>query len=386
MSQKLKVVVVVGVCLLALVAVFYSPNLDMAEPKRASITIVHDLSEHPIYSKYVFGETDNVIDFGIQPLWIPTSVISEAMKRDVVLRKALSEEGLKIRFHSFLKGADVNFFLQRGDLEVGIGGDMPALTATSTSRALVAALIQQGFCSLVAGRHILIKELKGKRIAYPFGSIAHYSLLRALSSAGLTEGDVRLVPLDVTEMPDGLNRGKIDAFSAWEPTPTIGLTRFPGQVIIHRSLSSGYLYFSPDFADRHPDALRLITASEVRALNWLGRWDKNLLEASRWTMLAGQALSGQKSVLSAKQYVALAKDDLLGIPSVGAIPANDLKSGGRLFQEFKFLKRLGKISASVSWDEVMSRFDQSVIEEVASTPEKYQLRTYEYQDDGNETN
>ena len=36
MSQKLKVSLVVATCLLALVAVVYSPNLDMAEPKRDS--------------------------------------------------------------------------------------------------------------------------------------------------------------------------------------------------------------------------------------------------------------------------------------------------------------------------------------------------------------
>ena len=86
-----------------------------------------NLSEHPIYRTYSFGSSDNVVDIGTQPLWVPTCLISEAMRHDNILRDALSERGLEVRFHAFLKGADVNFFLERGELEVAIGGDMPAL-------------------------------------------------------------------------------------------------------------------------------------------------------------------------------------------------------------------------------------------------------------------
>ena len=99
------------------------PGSDHASPP--------NLSEHPIYRTYSFGSSDNVIDIGTQPLWVPTCLISEAMRHDNILRDALSERGLEVRFHAFLKGADINFFLERGDLEVAIGGDMPALVAAA---------------------------------------------------------------------------------------------------------------------------------------------------------------------------------------------------------------------------------------------------------------
>ncbi len=341
-----------------------------------------DLSDHPIYSKYDFSPEENVIDMGIQPLWVPTCIIAETIRRDVVLREALAHEGVRIRFHSFLKGADVNFFLRRRDLEVGIGGDMPAITAAAESKVLVGGLIQQGFCAIVSTRHMPPEQLRGARIGYAFGSNAHYALLNALSAAGLRETDVRLIPLEVNQMPDALERGMIDAFSAWEPTPTIALIRFENQVVIHRSLSSGYLYFSRSFAELHPEALRLILASQLRAMGWLSRDQDNLVEASRWAIEAGRELSGEAPVLSAEQYATLAKSDLLGISSMPTIPEQDLVSGGRLSAEFKFLKALGRVPAAVEWDHVRSCFDRTILEEVISARREYRLASYQYRPEG----
>ncbi len=337
-----------------------------------------DLSDHPIYSKYEFSEEDNVIEVGIQPLWVPTCIVAEAMRRDVVLQKALAQEGLEIRFHPFLKGADVNFFLRRGDLEAGIGGDMPALTAAAGFNVLVAGLMQQGFCAVVAGRHMPMDELRGKRIAYPFGSNAHYALLRALSSVGVEEADVRLVPLDVDQMPDALADGSIDAFSAWEPTPTIAVTRFSNQVVIHRSLSSGYLYFSRSLAESRPEALRLILASQLRAMQWLRRDPQNLVDASDWAIEAGRRLSGRTPVLTAEDYGKLANRDLLGLSSMPAIPQEDQMADGRLSAEFGFLKKMGKIPAAAPWEDVRSCFDRTIFQEVVSSERKYHLSRYQY--------
>ena len=56
------------------------------------IPAVPDLSDHPIYMNYEFGQDDSVIDLGTQPLWVPTCLISEVMQRDTVLYAALAEQ------------------------------------------------------------------------------------------------------------------------------------------------------------------------------------------------------------------------------------------------------------------------------------------------------
>lgn len=333
-----------------------------------------DLDAHPLYSTYDFGKSGAVVDIGIQPLWVPTCIITEVMKRDGVLVEALAGMGMEVRFHAFLKGADINFFLQRGDLEAGIVGDMPALTAAAESGALVAALVQQGYCAIVAKRYGFVCDLRGKRVGYAFGSNAHYALLEALSAVGVEEKDLLLVPLDVHEMPDALERGSIDAYSAWEPTPTLSLARFEDHVVIHRSLTSGYLYFSRPFADANDKALRHVTASALRAAAWLFRSHENLSEASQWALEAGAEVSEEVMLLSKEDYVTLAGQDILGLTSVPMIPENDLAPGGPLFKEFEFLKTLGRIDSAADWSDIRACFDRGIIPDVLSERAKYRLR------------
>jgi len=130
-----------------------------------------NLLKHSIYSNYVFDNTDKVINIGIQPLYLPTGLISEVMERDMVLQKALQGLGVEVRYYPFLKGNDVNFFLQNKDLDIGIGGDMPAISAAAKMNIIIPVTLQQGFTSIVAPRPMLTSQLRGKRIAYPFAQL-----------------------------------------------------------------------------------------------------------------------------------------------------------------------------------------------------------------------
>jgi NitT/TauT family transport system substrate-binding protein len=186
-----------------------------------------------------------------------------------------------------------------------------------------------------------------------------------------------MTPLDVNEMPQALDSDEIDAFSAWEPIPTIALTRYRDQVVIHKSLTTGYLYFSPSFVDRYPKAVRQIVASELRALGWM-KQDQNLVQASQWALQAGQNLSGQTAVLAVEQYAEIAQSDLLGTTSVAALPGRDLETDGRLFREFEFLKDLGKIPDTTDWEAVRGCFDLEFIDQILADAQEYQLGTYEY--------
>ena len=375
----------VGVLLVAVVVLLITiVRFRTGKIETVSDVLPPDMSDHPIYSKYEFGETANIIDIGIQPLEIPPGIISEAMKRDTVLEDALSGLGLEARFHPFLKGADINFFLRRGDMEVVFAGDMPTVTAATTLDIIVVTLTKMGFNSIVTRERMLLKNLRGKRIAYAFGSNAHYSLLEALANAGLKENAVRLIPLDVTEMPDALAKGEIDAFSAWEPTPAAALARSDGFVAIHRTISTSYMYFARSFAEKNPEAASQIVASQSRSMMWMQQQRQNLLQACRWTLQAGENLSGEKPTLSAKQYAALMQRDMLDFMSVPVIPDNSLAPNGSLHREFEFLKNLGEMPSSSDWDSVRGSFDSRIINEVLASPKKYGLGEYRYHIDGDD--
>ncbi len=381
MSQRRALIALTVTSLLFLVfAVFFILGSIKGDNKhkQAEIDPQKVLQNHPIYSGYEFRKGENVINIGVQPLWVPTGFITEALKRDTVLHKGLSTLGKELRFYSFLKGDDVNFFLKRGNIDVGIGGDMPAIRAASTFDVIIPVLIQQGFCSIVAKRHMLLKELKGESIGYAFGSNAHYALLNALAYEGINKSHVNLISMDVTEMPESLQKGEISAFSAWEPTPTITLNKYQENVVIHRSQSSGYMYFLKSFSDKHPEAMNQIVAAEIRAVKWMNNDIKNLMKASSWALSAGQELSGKKLALTVLQNVELAQKYILGLSSIPIIPSKYLEQGGPLQKEFKFLKDLGKIPMSVKWERSRNSFDRKIIREIIANSKKYRLDEFKY--------
>lgn len=370
---------IIGALFLTGVILLSSITLLIAgKAKESPIVQTPDLSNHPIYSNYKFSKEKNVINIGVQPIYLPTGFISEAMKRDTILQKALLEPGVEVRYYAFLKGDDVNFFIRRGDLDAGISGDMPVITAAATMDVIIPVLIQQGFTSIIANRPMLISELRGRNIGYAFGSNAHYALLRSLASEGLNETNVNLVPMEVTQMPEALHAGKVDAFSAWEPTAAITLIKYPESVAIHRYLSSGYMYFTKIILEDHPEAVRQIVASEIRAIQWVQDDTQNLLQASEWAIQAGESLTGQNVELSVEKNASLAKRDILGLSSAPIIPRCDLETNGLLYMEFEFLKTMGKIPASSNWEGVRNSFDWRIINIVLSDSKKYSLNEFNY--------
>ncbi len=378
-NVKVKVKRIISLSLAAGVILLISTTfLKTGKAEKYSEFTTPDLSIHPTYSNYKFNKAEDIINLGVQPIYSPTGLISETMKRDTTLHDALSGLGMKVRFYAFLKGDDVNYFLRRGDIDAGISGDMPVITAAATMDVLAPALIQQGFTSVIANRPMLIRELRGKNIGYAFGSNAHYALLKALASGGLNETQVNLIPIEVTKMQEALATGKIEAFSAWEPTSTITLTKYPESVIIHRYLSSGYIYFKKTFSDKHPEVVRQIIAAEIRALRWMQSNRQNLLQASEWALQAGEDLTNHKLELSAAQNASVAENDILGLTSPPIIPQNDLRQNGPLHMEFEFLKTLGKIPASTNWEKVHNSFDLQTIIDVLANSKKYKLNEFSY--------
>ncbi|MES0336725.1 MAG: ABC transporter substrate-binding protein [Candidatus Magnetobacterium sp. LHC-1] len=346
-----------------------------------SLAVAYTSTEPPVdprYLKYEFGNGKNVINVGIQPMYLPANIITEVMSCDAVLYETLKDLGMEIRFFPFSKGRDVNYFLLRGDLQVGVGGDLSAIVAASTDKVVVASLMQYGFTSVVTKQHTRIKDLRGTKIGYAFGSNAHYTLLSAMSIEGNIPKDVRLVKMEVTDMVAALRAHKIDAFAAWEPTVTEALITLPGSDVIYSKVSSGFMYFGKDFYASHPDAAEAIVASELRALRWLKRSEQNLLTAARWALERQKSFSGKLSPLTPEQIAAIALKDLPGMNTDPRLPMGNFAQHGTMSEEFDFLKSIEFIPSGVSMDIVYKNFQPGIIEKIANNPVKYRLNEYRY--------
>lgn len=336
------------------------------------------LPRHPLYSRYDFGKAPGVINFATQPLAVPIGVIAEVMKRDRILRSSLREKGVEIRFHPFLKGNDVTFFLKQGKIDATMAGDIPTIIAASSFDIVVTALVKQGFSAIVAKGPVTVAGLKGRRIGYPPVSNAHHALLAALSSANLKETDVRLSPMEISEMVDALAAGRIDAFAAWEPVPSIALKRIENAVILFKHLNPSYLYFSRPLVEHHPEAASLLIASVIRALAWMKSKEEHLRMAGEWALAAKEQLQGKQVGLSAEEIAVLTMQEIKGITSSPSIPERELTEKGSIREKFDFLKSRGDLAASATWEKVMRSFDRGAISGVLANPRKYRLNSFDY--------
>lgn len=113
-----------------------------------------------------------------------------------------------------------------------------------------------------------IKDLVGKKIATPFTTTTHYSLLKALELNGVSEKDVTLLDMQMPDVYAAWQRGDIDAAYAWEPTLSNLLK--DGKTIISSKdmaekgvVTSNVEVVRREFAEKYPD----IVTKYIKAVN-----------------------------------------------------------------------------------------------------------------------
>ncbi|MBF0142107.1 MAG: hypothetical protein HQL57_08705 [Magnetococcales bacterium] len=358
--------------ILAILSAFVAAPALAEEPPHSG-----DLFQHPLYRAYAFGQDDTVIDLGMQPFRFPAGLVMETMRHDLLLTGALKGMGLTVRFHPFLKGSEVHFFLHAGKLEGGTGGDIPTLTACALDRVRVVTLVELDFTSLIASRWMRVSELRGKRIGVSLGTNAHYGLLRALETVGLREGDVNIEDAEVQELPGMLIRKEVDAISSWDIISTLTERRGNGKVL-HRVLARGYLYFGAEFTESRPEAVRQLIAAQIRALDWLERTEENLLRAVEWTRKTVRGMTGRDLELSREELARQVARSLRHLGQAPLLPERILDTEGPLFGAVDFLSSHGKLPVPPSPEELQECFQRQTALQVMADPVGYRLDHFDY--------
>jgi taurine transport system substrate-binding protein len=131
--------------------------------------------------------------------------------------------GWTIEWRTFGSGTEVIAAMASGDVQVAELGSSPLAIAASQGVDLQMFMIAQGLGtaeSLIAKADsgiTAIEDVKGKRIAVPVGSTAHYSLMGALAHAGIAETDVEIINLPADQIAAAWDSGQVDAAFIWEP-------------------------------------------------------------------------------------------------------------------------------------------------------------------------
>ena len=130
--------------------------------------------------------------------------------------------GIPIEWRQFESGRDVNTAIAAGSIDLGLSGSGGAATALAQGLPLSVIAIHDviGSSEALAVRGSIrgVTDLRGKRLAAPFASTTHYSLLKLLELNKIGANEVTLLDLNPSDMTAAWIRGDIDAAYIWQPT------------------------------------------------------------------------------------------------------------------------------------------------------------------------
>lgn len=330
------------------------------------------------YERYEFKPQSGQINLAVQPLAYPLAFISSTIQRDRILKQALEKKGMQVKAFNFKKGNDIVKASSQDSLAMAFLGDMPTVNLAMKFPIAVGGLGKRNFSSVVSRNYARLDELKGKRIGYSAGSSSHLVLLRGLKAAKLAEKDVQLVSIEPADMPEALENNLVDAFSAWEPTPTISISRNAKNRAIYKGLSTDWVVFSKKWVENNPEIALLMMASYVRAINWMRQSNEHLEIAAKWVLSDGKDFTGTASQISVDKAMEIARKDLLNVPGAPSIPS--LVDGvPPLSREFDFLKEIGRIHTNASDAALRNGFQYKDLKTIQASPKVYGLFHYDYE-------
>lgn len=183
-------------------------------------------------------------------------------KADGSLDKALNS---KVKWVQFASGADALTYFASNAIDIANFGSSPA--TAGIVRKLPVEII--GVSGVIASYERLIgkegingiKNIEGKRVAYPPNSTAQYALEAAITVNKLDRSKITLLPLRPAEMVAAWKRGDIDAGYVWAPFAQELESAGGHQVFATKELQkSGYLIYNnyvvrKAFAEQYPQVV-----------------------------------------------------------------------------------------------------------------------------------
>jgi aliphatic sulfonates family ABC transporter substrate-binding protein len=189
------------------------------------------------------------------------------------------DEGLDVEISTFNYGPPIIEGMTADNLDVGFMGDMPVYAGIANGLDIKvigsagSSSDNQGIAVRDAANIHQLSDLKGKKIAVPFGSNAQPFLYLLLAKGGLTEKDVEIVNLSPADGVSSLIAGDIDADVIWEPNLSQAAENGNGVSILQRGKGIK-LFVSPivarnEFIKDHPEETAKLLRALQRATEWI---------------------------------------------------------------------------------------------------------------------
>jgi sulfonate transport system substrate-binding protein len=263
-----------------------------------------------------------------------------------------SASGVKTTFKTYKTDTDVINALSDGSIDVAYTTADPALTAAAAGADIrLIGLASYNPVSptdiILSGKDkttYLIKDLKGKKIAFQNGTENQASLYRALSKAGLKFSDIKQVDLPFADSYAKLKTGDIDAIVENDAIVNQLITFGETRKVSARLLTSGKTHpgwaqptiitVSSTFAQSHPDYLKRLLAQDAATAIWA---DTNPQKAVKQIAV----VTGQPELTIQKTYPL---NKFFLSPAISQDALTSLKT------EETFLNKTDQIDGVINWN------------------------------------
>lgn len=207
----------------------------------------------------------------------PFNLQNMVIKDQKLLEKAFAKDGVKVNWKTITSGAqqsqamaagsvDVSAVMNTASLLLANGAGNPVQIATGVAHP------SENFAIVVKSGSIKsIKDLKGKRVAGPRGTVLQQLLLAALAKNGMKATDAQFISMGIPESLAAVTSGRVDAAllaaSAVVKAEESGcrvLTTAKGLVDVNLVMTA-----RKGFADESPEALATIVKVNRESLKWI---------------------------------------------------------------------------------------------------------------------
>ncbi len=234
-----------------------------------------------------------------------------------------TDQGIDCNFIIFDSGVDANKALASGSIDFASMGNTNGIIALSSEIDVELIWIHEVLGKIEGlavknGSNInTAQDLKGKRIATPFASTAHYSLLNYLKEAGI-ENDVELLDMLTQDIVAAWERGDIEAAYSWQPT--LGKLLNNGTMLIssEEMAKNGYLtanicLVQKEFSAKYPE----LVADFITALSEGGDAYRNNPTESADIVAKELEITTEEALLQMEGSIWLTPEEAIGSDYMG---------------------------------------------------------------------
>jgi len=199
------------------------------------------------------------------------------MKERRMLEQAFAPLGINVRWHTINVGTEQSPAMASGSLDIAsvINSTTVILANAAGNRMEIAAVVsrpRQTFALMVGPNGPrTVRELKGKTVAGPKGSVVHQMLIAALVKEGMKESDVTIINMGLAEARTALLAKRVDG--AFQAGGLIIRSEEAGMRTLFTA--DGYLLpllltaVRPAFARDYPQLLQTYLTVQNEACDWI---------------------------------------------------------------------------------------------------------------------